>query len=93
VGRTREAISDLRRAVHLVRPTGDPARFLRAAAELLVIDGDDALAAESSAITDRIAPALPSEDMRRRFESSAAVRAVRKLADRVPREPADRPAV
>jgi len=82
LGRTREAISDLRRAVQLVRPTKDPAMFLRAAAELLVIDGDDALAAESAAITDQIAPALPSEDMRRRFESSVAVRAVRKLADR-----------
>jgi hypothetical protein len=34
------------------------------------------------AITDRIASALPSEDMRRCFESSSAVRAVRKVADR-----------
>ncbi|MGH7389458.1 MAG: ATP-binding protein [Candidatus Rokuibacteriota bacterium] len=93
VGRTREAISDLRRAVQLVRPTGDPAMFLRAAAELLVIDGDDALAAESAAITDRISPALPSEDMRRRFESSLAVRVVRKVAGRVPREPAHTPTV
>ncbi len=93
LGRTREAIADLRRAVQLVRPTEDPAMFLRASAELLVIDGDDALAAESAAITDQIAPALPSEDMRRRFESSAAVRAVRKLAGRVPRESADPPSV
>jgi hypothetical protein len=54
--------------------------FLRSAAELLVVDGDDALAAESAAVTDRIAAALPSEDMRARFESSAAVRVVRKLA-------------
>jgi DNA-binding SARP family transcriptional activator len=85
LGRTREAIADLRRAVRLVRPTGDPAMLLRAAAPLLAIDGDDDLALESSTITEWIAPALPSDDMRRRFESSAAVCAVRKLAGRAPR--------
>ena len=80
LGRTREAIADLRRAVQLVRPTGDPAMFVRAAAELLAIDGDETLAAETAGITERIASALPSEEMRQRFESSPGVRVVRKVA-------------
>jgi tetratricopeptide (TPR) repeat protein len=80
LGRTPEAISDLRRAVQLVRPTGDPAMFLRAAVGLLAIEGDDALAAETLTIADRIARALPNEDMRQRFESSEPVSLVRKLA-------------
>jgi tetratricopeptide (TPR) repeat protein len=80
LGRTREAIPDLRRAVQLVRPTGDPAMFLRAAVGLLAIEGDDALAAETLTVADRIARALPNEDMRQRFESSEPVLLVRKLA-------------
>jgi DNA-binding SARP family transcriptional activator/tetratricopeptide (TPR) repeat protein len=80
LGHTREAIADLQRAVQLVRPTGDPAMFLRAAAELLVVDGNDALAVETSTVADRISRALPNADMRQRFESSAPVRLVRKLA-------------
>jgi len=80
LGRTREAIADLQRAVQLVRPAGDPAMFLRAAAELLAVDGNDALAVETSTVADRISRALPNADMRQRFESSAPVRLVRKLA-------------
>jgi DNA-binding SARP family transcriptional activator/tetratricopeptide (TPR) repeat protein len=80
LGRTREAISDLRRAIQLVRPAGDPAMFLRAAVGLLAIEGDDALAAETRTVADRIARALPNEDMRQRFESSEPVSLVRKLA-------------
>jgi hypothetical protein len=54
--------------------------FLRAAVGLLAIEGDDALAAETLTVADRIARALPSEDMRQRFESSEPVSLVRKLA-------------
>jgi class 3 adenylate cyclase/tetratricopeptide (TPR) repeat protein len=67
LGRTKEAIADLRGAVALARPTGDPAMFLRAAAALLTIDGDDALAAEARRAAERIAGALPDDEMRRRF--------------------------
>jgi hypothetical protein len=55
LGRTREAIGDLRTAVTLARPVGDPALFLRAAAALLDLDGNDALAAESRSAAERIA--------------------------------------
>jgi hypothetical protein len=54
--------------------------FLRAAAELLVLDGDDALAAEASTIADRIANALPDGPMHRSFESADPVGLVRRLA-------------
>ncbi len=80
LGRTREAITDLRRAVQLARPTGDPAMLLRTIAELLVLDGDDALAAEASRVADRIANALPTGPIRRSFESAGPVALVRKLA-------------
>src|SRR5215470_6880588 len=82
LGRTREAITDLRRAVQLARPTGDPAMLLRAAAGLLAVDGDDALLAEASTIADRIVRALPDDRMRQAFEASSPVVLVRKLAGR-----------
>jgi DNA-binding SARP family transcriptional activator/tetratricopeptide (TPR) repeat protein len=80
LGRTRGAIGDLRQAVQLARPTGDPAMFLRAAAALLAIEGDAALAAAAATAADHIASALPDGDMRQRFEASEPVRRVRKLA-------------
>src|SRR5262249_37773951 len=39
LGREHEAIAGLSRAIDLVRPVGDPAMFLRAAASLLALDG------------------------------------------------------
>jgi tetratricopeptide (TPR) repeat protein len=74
LGRTTEAIADLGTAVALARPVGDPALFLRAAAALVAIDGDDALAAEGRAAVKRIAGALPDADMRRRFEAAEPLR-------------------
>jgi tetratricopeptide (TPR) repeat protein len=79
LGRAQEAVSNLRQAVALARPTGDPAMFLRAATALLALDGDDALAAEARAAAERILAALPDEDMRRRFEAAEPVRLLSRL--------------
>ena len=70
LGRVREAIPDLRSAVALARPVGDPALFLRAATGLLAVDGNDALAAEASTTAERIARALPDARMRGCFEAA-----------------------
>jgi predicted RNA polymerase sigma factor len=45
LGRGKEAVADLRRAVQLARPLGDPALFPRVAAALLALDGDEGLGA------------------------------------------------
>ena len=74
LGRTTEAIADLRSAVTLARPFGDPALFLRPAAGLLNVDGDDALAAEAGAAVRRITGALSDSDMRRHFEAAEPIR-------------------
>ncbi len=79
LGRTQEAISDLGEAVQLVRPTGDPAMFLRAAVALLAIEGDAALATAAATAAEQIANALPDGDMRRCFETAESVVRVRKL--------------
>jgi tetratricopeptide (TPR) repeat protein len=79
LGRTHEAITDLQTAVALARPVGDPAMFLRTAAMLLQVEGNDALAGEARAAVDRIAGALPDGEMRRQFESAEPVRSVIKL--------------
>jgi DNA-binding SARP family transcriptional activator len=71
---TKEAIVDLRTAVALARPIEDPALFLRPAAALLMLDGDDALAEEGRAAVNRITEALPVTDMRSRFEQAEPVR-------------------
>jgi len=84
LGRTSEAIADLRRAVQLARPTGDPAMLLRAVAGLLAIEGDDALVVEASSAADRIVRALPDDTMRQAFEASSPVALVRNLAGRPP---------
>jgi hypothetical protein len=78
--RTKEAITDLRAAVTLARPTEDSALFLRAATGLIAIDGDDALADEAQIVVARIAENLPDPDMRREFEIAEATRLVSKRA-------------
>jgi len=82
LGRTSEAIADFRRAVQLVRPTGNPAMLLRAAAGLLALDGDDPLLADASTVVARISRALPEGQMQRAFEASGAVCLIRKFAGR-----------
>ena len=79
LGRTREAIADLRHAVELARPVGDPALFLRPATTLLSLDGDDALAAEARAAVERITAALPDPELRRRFVEAEPVRRLASL--------------
>ncbi len=80
LGRTREAIADLRHAIEVTRPVGDPAMFLRVATALLVIEGDDALLAEARATAQRISAALPDEAMRQRFLQAEPVRKLGKLS-------------
>ncbi|MDP8922166.1 MAG: AAA family ATPase [Chloroflexota bacterium] len=83
LGRAKEAIADLRRAVALARPIGDPVLFLRPVSGLLAVDGDDSLAAEAGAVVQQISGALPDAEMRRRFEAAEPVRmAVRLTAQR-----------
>ena len=76
--RRKEAITDLRAAVALARPTEDLALFLRAAAGLIAIDGDDALADEAQAVVNRIAESLPDPEMRVQFEIAEPTRLVSK---------------
>jgi hypothetical protein len=58
---------------------GDPALFLRVAAALLAIEGDDLLLAEARAAVERITQALP-EELRRRFVDTEPVRLVARLS-------------
>jgi len=78
-GRTHEAIAELRSAVDLARPIGDPAMFLRAAAGLLAVEGDDRLAAEALATANRIRATLPDAEMRRRFEDAEVLQSLRRM--------------
>jgi tetratricopeptide (TPR) repeat protein len=79
LGRTREAIADLHNAVELTRPSGDPAMFLRAAAALLKLEGDDALLAEAWAAAQRMAAALPNDEMRRGFQAAELVQLLSRM--------------
>ena len=79
LGRTKEAIADLSRAVALARPVGDPALFLRPATGLLAVDGDDGLSAEAGSAVQRIRDALPDADMLARFEAAEPVRTAARL--------------
>ena len=74
LGRKHEAIAGLHSAVELARPVGDPAMFLRAAAALLALEGNDQLLAETRAMARRIIAALPDEEMIRRFKAAEPVR-------------------
>lgn len=73
LGHTRDAIAGMQRATALARPTGDPAMFLRAAAALLSLGGDDALLADARAAADRIVAALPNGDVLTRFREAEAL--------------------
>jgi tetratricopeptide (TPR) repeat protein/transcriptional regulator with XRE-family HTH domain len=74
LGRTKEAMTLLQSAVDLVRATGDPAMFLRAATALLSLSGNDALFAEAQARAQAIVQAVPDENLRRCFLHAEAVR-------------------
>jgi tetratricopeptide (TPR) repeat protein len=79
LGRTKEAIPLLRTAVERARMIGDPALFLRVAAALLAIEGDDTLLAEAKAAVERIREALP-DSLRRPFVETEPVRLVARLS-------------
>jgi tetratricopeptide (TPR) repeat protein len=76
LGRKREAIADARRGVDLIRPIQAPALFVRAAAGLLALEGDDALLAEGRDAIQRTSAALTSDLMRERFEAAEPVRLI-----------------
>jgi tetratricopeptide (TPR) repeat protein len=79
LGRTHGAIADLRRGVDLARPVGDPALFLRAASELLAVDGDDMLAVEARVVAERISAALPDHTMRYHFQNAKPLMLLQRL--------------
>jgi class 3 adenylate cyclase/tetratricopeptide (TPR) repeat protein len=79
LGRTHEAIADLKSATDIVRSMGDPAIFLRVAASLLAIEGNDTLLAETQATAQRIIAALADEVMRHRFEAAEPVQLLARL--------------
>src|SRR5262249_7417183 len=68
-GHTSSALIDLREALRVARPVGDPALFLRPACALLAIDGDDALAGEARLVAESILARLPTHEMRERFRA------------------------
>ncbi len=74
LGRDKEAIAGLRRAIALARPIGDPALLVRVGAPLLALAGDDPLLAELRAAADRIVAAVPSEIVRQAFVAAEPVR-------------------
>jgi tetratricopeptide (TPR) repeat protein len=78
LGRKREAMAALRSAVDLVRPSKDPAMFIRAAGLLLSIEGDDTLLAEARSTAQQLVAALPSNEMRRIFETADLVQPILK---------------
>ncbi len=79
LGHTTEATVDLRNALDVARPTGDPALFFQVAAALLAVEGDDALAQEAYATAQRIRAALPNDEMRQIFEAAEPVRQIARL--------------
>jgi tetratricopeptide (TPR) repeat protein len=77
LGHTHEAIQQLRAALDGARPLGDPVLFLRAAVPLLRLDGEDALLREAREVADRIAAALPDDQLRNCFEASEILKWLR----------------
>jgi class 3 adenylate cyclase/transcriptional regulator with XRE-family HTH domain/tetratricopeptide (TPR) repeat protein len=79
LGRKHEAIAEARNAVNLIRLIESPALFLRAAAALLDLEGDDALLAEAWAAAQRIVAALPNEKMRSCFQAAELLRLLSRM--------------
>jgi tetratricopeptide (TPR) repeat protein len=81
LGRTPEAIADLRNALKLARFTGDPMLFVHVVAALVGIEGDKELAHEAYATTQLISAALPNEEIRHIFEASEPVQQIAKVIE------------
>jgi ATP/maltotriose-dependent transcriptional regulator MalT len=79
LGREREAIAAARQGVDLIRPMQSSALFVRAAACLLALEGDDALLAEARDAVGRVTGALPSKTLRQSFLAAEPVRLINKL--------------
>jgi tetratricopeptide (TPR) repeat protein len=76
LGRRKEAIADAKKAVKLLRPIGAPALFLRAAATLTQLNGDDELLTEARQAAQQIVTALPDDALCKVFEAAEPVRVV-----------------
>jgi tetratricopeptide (TPR) repeat protein len=74
LGRQREAITDLRKALRLSRRVGDPAMLLRSFTALLQLDGSDAMLAEARATAAQIFLQLPEGNLRLRFSAADPIR-------------------
>jgi class 3 adenylate cyclase/tetratricopeptide (TPR) repeat protein len=73
LGRTSEAIADLRTAHDVARRIQDPALALRVACARLALAGDDELLAETRVTAKQILDALPSDEMRHHFLAAKPV--------------------
>ena len=73
LGRKKDAIADLTAAVEVARGTADPAMFVRAAATMLRVEANAALAGEAHQSIARILSAVSNPQMRRCFEDSETV--------------------
>jgi DNA-binding NarL/FixJ family response regulator len=78
MGRKRDGLLELRAAVDVARPVGDPSMLLRAASALLAVEPDEALAHDARTAADFIVGNLPPE-MVAPFESADPVRLVYSL--------------
>jgi DNA-binding NarL/FixJ family response regulator len=76
LGRKGDALKELRHAVQIARPVGDPAMLLRASAAVLSIEPDAILASEAHTAVDSILKSLSHAEMRRTLEESEPVRLV-----------------
>jgi tetratricopeptide (TPR) repeat protein len=80
IGRGKEAIDELRLAVELARPVGDPAMLLQVGTPLLALAGDDALLVELRAAADRIIASAPNDAVKQAFLSAEPVQLLFKLS-------------
>jgi DNA-binding CsgD family transcriptional regulator len=79
LGRKRDGIGELRRAVEITREVGDPALLLGAAAALLSVEDDDVTSAEARGAAEHMLAHLP-EEMKPGFEAAEPVQLINKLA-------------
>lgn len=68
-GSRAKGLADLQAAVKRSRKWGDAAVFLRSAAALLAVEGDDMLAAEARTVARRTSAALPTRSLRDQFDA------------------------
>jgi DNA-binding CsgD family transcriptional regulator/tetratricopeptide (TPR) repeat protein len=83
MGRKRDGLAELRQAVEVARPVGDPSMLLRAAAAHLAVEPDEALARDARAAADLMLANLPAE-MVATFQAAEPVRLVYALTGAKP---------